>query len=301
MLQALRQYMTYANVMATAAVVFAMSGGAYALSGGGGTSQGSAVAASAHRAVAVKAKKKHKKPVSGKPGPRGPAGPQGATGPAGPAGPAGPTGPVGPTGATGATGAEGKAGSEGKEGKAGKNGKSVVVSEEKQGGPNCKEGGATFEQEGSGTKTSACNGSPWTAGGTLPSGNMETGVWVVQSEKGEERMAPISFPIPLAAPITGINCSTTTSSECRIHAVKLTETNVPGCGAGTVEKPEAEKGNLCIYEQANSNAEFEPALFVFHSSDAESFTEIATTGGFVEVHVTGEHGLARGTWAMKAE
>jgi hypothetical protein len=99
----LRARFTYANVAATLAVVFAMSGGAYA----------------ANRYV-ISSTKQIKpsvlKQLAGKSGATGPAGSPGAGGPAGPAGPAGPTGPSGSNGETGAPGVKGEAGKEGKEG-----------------------------------------------------------------------------------------------------------------------------------------------------------------------------------------
>lgn len=56
------------------------------------------------------------------------------------------------------------------------------------------------------SRTEVCNGEegptgdPWTAGGTLPNGETETGVWAFNITAGAgEVYAPISFPIPLAA------------------------------------------------------------------------------------------------------
>ena len=98
--------LTYANVAATVAVVFAMSGGAYA----------------ANKYV-ISSTKQIKpsvlKQLTGKGGPGGwrggggPAGRGGGGGPAAPPGPAGPTGPAGPKGETGASGGKGETGKEG--------------------------------------------------------------------------------------------------------------------------------------------------------------------------------------------
>jgi len=91
----MRRRLTYANITATLALVFAMSGGAYAAS---------KYLITSTKQISPKVLKKLK----------------GNTGPTGPTGPAGPTGATGVTGLTGAQGKEGKEGLLGKEGKEGK-------------------------------------------------------------------------------------------------------------------------------------------------------------------------------------
>jgi hypothetical protein len=106
MLSFARRRLTFANVAMTLALVFAMSGGAYA----------------AKKYLITSTKQispKVLKSLQGKAGPAGGAGPQG---PAGPVGPQGPAGPAGAAGTKGETGPEGKEGKEGKAGKDGKNG-----------------------------------------------------------------------------------------------------------------------------------------------------------------------------------
>src|ERR1700723_272580 len=97
MFSVIRRRLTFANVAMTLALVFAMSGGAYA----------------AGRYVITSTKQISPKVLkslqgkAGKPGANGAAGPQGpagAGGAVGPAGPAGPTGPAGPAGKDGTTG-----------------------------------------------------------------------------------------------------------------------------------------------------------------------------------------------------
>ncbi len=100
MLAAIRKRLTYTNVGITLALVFMMTGGAYA----------------AKRYVITSTKQIKPsvlKQLEGKTGPAGPGGP---------AGPAGPAGPVGPGGAAGKEGAPGKEGEEGAPGKEGKEG-----------------------------------------------------------------------------------------------------------------------------------------------------------------------------------
>jgi hypothetical protein len=105
----LRNRFTYSNVVATLALVFAMSGGA--------------LAASKYLITSTKQIKpsvlSSLKGKAGKAGAVGPAGAVGAVGPAGAAGTVGPAGPQGPAGDNGAPGAEGKAGKNGANGKEG--------------------------------------------------------------------------------------------------------------------------------------------------------------------------------------
>ena len=98
---------------------------------------------------------------------RGKPGKPGKPGPAGPQGPAGPTGPAGPAGAKGDKGDKGDTGAKGDKGEKGAKGD---------------------------------KGDPWTAGGTLPSGETETGTWgfgVSHTKEAVTAPVPISFPIPL--------------------------------------------------------------------------------------------------------
>jgi hypothetical protein len=108
----LRRRFTYSNVVATLALVFAMSGGA--------------LAASKYLITSAKQiKPSVLSSLKGKAGPAGAtgaAGAAGAVGPAGTAGAQGPSGSPGPAGELGAPGAEGKAGKNGANGAAGKEG-----------------------------------------------------------------------------------------------------------------------------------------------------------------------------------
>jgi hypothetical protein len=186
MIQLIRRHVTYANVVMTLALVFAMAGGAFAVTSRDGGRHATAIAAK-------KAKPKSK-------GLRGPAGPRGPQGPAGPEGKQGPVGPQGPAGAKGENGSNGTIGTNGKDGATGK---SVTV-----GVPSaseCQEGGATVEVEStSASKKKICNGSPWTAGGTLPHNASEKGMFTATNvgvnagAKGHGYGA-ISFGIPLAS------------------------------------------------------------------------------------------------------
>lgn len=146
MLSFLRRRVTYANLAMTIALVFAMTGGAFA----------------AKRWVITSTKQIKPsvlKQLEGKPGPAGPEGKQGL------AGPEGKQGPVGPEGKQGLDGKQGLEGKAGKDGTNGTNGKSVIVTEVKTGEAACNQlGGASFETEGSGKLFFACNGVEGKAG-----------------------------------------------------------------------------------------------------------------------------------------
>jgi collagen triple helix repeat protein len=235
MLSPLRNRFGIPGVISVVALVFAMLGGAYAANN---SSDGGATAS-------AKAK-------------RGPKGPKGATGPAGPAGPAGPQGPAGANGKDGANGTNGSPGAPGAAGK------SVVSSSfegtDEPGGAECEEaGGVQFQVEGSSTKQFACNGangedgSPWTAGGTLPVGATETGTWdlsgpstciTVDSEQKctaynfTGPSASISFTVPLESPIEG--------SKAIFIPAGGPNPDPTNC-SGSVEAPKAASGYLCVY------------------------------------------------------
>jgi hypothetical protein len=182
------QFSTAALILSAVALVFALMGGAYA------ASQAS----------------KKTKVVKGARGPRGLTGKEGA------AGAKGDTGAAGANGAKGDPGSPGGPGEKGEQGLKGENGKSAKVTSIPVGVAACNElGGAEVKVEPeAGQKV--CNGKqgiqgiqgeegdPWTAGGTLPSGAMERGVWAFngtpgETEGGGDAFAPISFTIPLAS------------------------------------------------------------------------------------------------------
>jgi hypothetical protein len=177
MFSKIRNRLTYTNVILTIALVFAMSGGAYA-------AKKYLITSTSQISPKVL------KSLQGKTGAKGTPGSPGAQGAVGPAGGQGPQGPAGPGGPKGDTGTGGT------------NGESVTATTLAK-GATCPEGGAEFKV-GAG-KTHACNGSPWTAGGTLPSGKTETGVWalteVTQTTLPRGARIPISFTIPLPSAI----------------------------------------------------------------------------------------------------
>jgi hypothetical protein len=305
MLSMVRRHMSPATVMSFAALIFAISGGvAYGgerIGGSSGPPHPGALAASTHARLA----KKKKSAPAGKPGPRGPAGPAGSVGPAGPAGSVGPAGPAGSVGPAGPAGPAGGAGPQGPAGKNGTNGTSVTASEFSGAkGPTCKEGGN--ELKSGADVTYVCNGNPWTAGGTLPSGKTETGLWSTLglSPIQETVYAPILFPLPLSGGALG-------AGEISDHIINPEEAAPAGCTGGTSEEPVAEPGNLCIYTTYLENASVvnrQPGVpGMIKVGEAKSGVEgvvalhVDPSGGLMVVEIKSPNGYAYGTWALTAK
>jgi hypothetical protein len=226
MFSALRKQMTPATALAFTALVFAITGGAFAAkgSGGGGApAKATASVTSTHHAVAAK-KLKKKTSSAGKPRPRGPAGPSG------PAGPAGSEGPAGPAGAKGEPGAAGKEGSAGK----GEKGETGTAGPQGPAGP-----------EGSFDKT-------------LPAGKTLEGEWSMlqyAAGSGFEGIVAtsVSFGIPLSRlPVPHL--IRVGGGEPVVNE-KGEEEVVPSTQCtGSAADPTASPGSLCIYTSGELNA-----------------------------------------------
>jgi hypothetical protein len=265
------QFSTTALILSLLALVFAATGGAYA-------------------ATSAQTSKKPKV-VKGPPGPRGKQGKPGA------AGPTGPQGPAGPAGASGAKGDPGQ------------NGKSVLVTKIEAEEGKCEErSGAEVKTEGSATGVEVCSGedgapgvegSPWTAGGVLPPGKTETGVWSFTGDEldGEELLAPISYPLPLKpgqAP-----------AEEHVH-FQGEATFAASCE--TPNPPAAKPGELCIYnfgglsEDALLHAAYVSVTPATSGPNGEE-PRSGLSGALIQFKFTGNPGeVARGygTWAVTA-
>lgn len=276
-----------ATILALVAMVFAMTGGAFALGAGGGGNGGHGARAQIAKVKRGKNKKQSRRKSSGKAGPRGPKGEPG---------PAGPTGAQGPAGPEGKAGANGKDGANGIPGEPGKDGASVTTSEVPVGSSTCEErGGAEFTATG-GATTTACNGkegSPWTASGTLPEGSSERGQWALAGS-GILRQTSLSFPIALAAPL----------DENHVHVIGPLEgfeeehqaaaiTN--GECTGTWQDPGAASRNLCVFVDP-SHADT-PALNI---ANAEAEGPGAGISGAIlgEENVDGELYFYKGSWVV---
>jgi len=272
MFSTLRTRFGIPGVISVIALVFAMFGGAYAASNSSGGGKATASA---------KAKK-------------GPRGPKGATGPAGPAGAQGPAGPQGAKGDAGANGAPGATGATGLAGT------SVTNTALAKGNVNCPEGGAEFKV-GSGAPTRACSGSPWTAGGTLPSGQTETGTWSIAYPGGTfaEFTVPISFPIPLKEAGEAFFF---TSEQVENQEFEVAGKDT-GCRWGLFEvnaKPEAKKtGTLCVFSQEYSTLN-ETGI---HPPGEPLEPGFGPAGGLVNMNRTNAaaQSIAYGVWAVTAK
>lgn len=286
MLSAVHKRLTYANVAMTLALVFAMTGGAFAVtSNGGGAS------------ATISAKKKGKAKVLR--GPRGPQGPEGKQGPAGAKGETGPpgakgeTGPAGPAGEKGPQGPTGVQGPGGATGAAGVNGENVTVTALSKGNANCAEGGAELSNK-TGTAF-ACNGMNGTGGsgsGCLESGKSETGQWalnaiVTSGNVAKNLFTPISFSIPLCSGVT-------------VTPHFLAEgTTVAGACEGTYIEPSAAKGNLCVYEGKLKNGFKNTAAFI-SAETQNSTTQGSGTLLVLQAETEGEHDVDSGDWVVTA-
>ena len=198
----------------------------------------------------------------------GPAGAPGAPGAAG-------TNGTGTPGAAGGPGPKGETGKEGPPGPKGENGKNGSP------GPEGPEGVCAKEH---------C---------TLPSNTTETGVWAsnVGLKETEVQLVPISLPVPLA-----------TGAKVAFHLVEEATGSAPPECPGTVAKPEAAPGNLCVYERAVVGGPFAISAYNPELGQTEP-SEIGTTGVILKVVEEHENSgtpevvdgwLVRGDWAVTA-
>lgn len=258
-------------VVAIVALVAALAGGAYAAGGGLTGKQKKEV-----KKIAKTEAKKYAK--RGPAGPAGPAGAKGDTGAQGATGPQGPAGPQGPGGAPGAPGA------------AGANGESVEIVEAN---PTACDGtgGVLYEVEA--TATPICNGSPWTAGGTLPAGATETGTWSAGTSTVENLalFSSISFNVPLAQ---GATYTTHFVNVANKEEHESLEGGTSTACTGTADDPTAPPGTLCIYEKARSGA-----YQSTHGLGFE-FTRLTNVAGAVLNFYSEPNGWAFGSWAITA-
>lgn len=206
---------------------------------------------------------------------------RGPAGPAGPAGAKGDTGAQGATGPQGAAGPQGPGGTPGAPGAAGANGESVEIVETNPAA--CEpSGGVVYEVEE--TPTAICNGhdgSPWPAGGALPKGATETGMWsLIGGGAAAEQPVPISFPIHLAEQL----------GTTKVHFVG---TGPEGVCTGNVSQPSAPEGELCVYTAELSGATFEG---IYQATG--SFPGASNSGALIFFKSVAAGAYGFGSWAV---
>ncbi len=288
----MRSRLTPSTVIATLALVFAITGGAYA----------------ARRYLITSTRQFSPKVLEQLQARAGTTGPTGPIGPAGPAGTRGETGPAGEKGAAGSPGANGRDGT---------NGESITNKEFVGEAGECTEGGTELKA-GTGAPTYLCNGEEGTNGTngkngatgpqgptgpegnikeTLASGETETGVWAAATGKAGKilgaakgALAAISFTIPLGEELLVANN--------QVHIIgEGKEGEGKGCPAGSkAAKPEAEAGNLCIFVSSQ-----EGVAGITPTSLESGGVGAGRTGSVVYLATTGSELHASGTWAVMAK
>lgn len=265
----LKRRITYTNIAVTAALLFAMAGGAYAAS----------------KYVITSKKQISPTVLKQLKGARGQSGPAGAQG---------------KEGAAGKEGAPGKDGINGTNGKDGVSATAVAFSGEKTlGSETCLEGGLEVTSA-SGTSL-VCNGeegipghngSPWTPNSELPSGATETGTFYVAHVGNDPNdHAVVSFPVKLHAP----------PEEAKIKVLKFEETTA-GC-EGTVDAPTAASGYFCVYlgKVASNLANAFEIVTVVRDPSSIGGADQTTAGALITAEwkkAPEASGVSDGTWAV---
>jgi hypothetical protein len=261
MLKAIRTRITPATVIATIALVFAMTGGAYA-------AKKYLITSTKQISPKVLTALKGKAGATGAAGAPGPKGATGATGATGGTGAAGPQGPAGPAGAQGAAGAKGETGPKGEAGKNGTFGEGTLPS-----GVTEKGVWSLTAYQG---EEAASNGE-----------EIETeGQWNV----------PVTFPTSLAAGLDANHVR-----YVPIPNGPPVENNPdPIHCSGSAENPTAASGYLCVYEAEISEIIAPQAVPIHPVGKSGIGTDpFGFRISFIVTGVKEEpEGNARGTWAV---
>ena len=135
----------------------------------------------------------------------------------------------------------------------------------------------------------------------LPKNATETGVWAFGQQGGEEIWVPVaSFTVPLEAGLNVEHVHLINAEGMELHFVEPgippTTTTPTACGSpvGTVAKPKADSGNLCVYIQVLVKSESGSELI---SDPATGGSGAGTSGAFLIVLGLGA-AQGRGSWAV---
>jgi hypothetical protein len=212
----------------------------------------------------------------------------------GPEGKQGVPGPAGKDGSNGADGANGTSGSDGKGAEA-----ISFTGSKTVGSVTCTEGGV--EVRSAGANNLVCNGKKGTNGqtgftDTLPGGKTEVGAWSYGAGPSGLKRIPISFTIPLAAPL----------GENEVHFINEAGEEISSLGGsgvppafcdGDAATPTADPGHLCVYAGTESDL-----------AAASNFIKLltggvgaSTSGAVLLFGGLSEGGLGSGAWAVTAE
>jgi hypothetical protein len=329
MLPSPRRRLANLSIVPVIALVFALSGGAWALAAGSnGAHPGS-----------------HSSGKSGKRGPKGPRGPQGPAGAGGPQGPLGPAGLSGPRGETGQAGVAGPSGANGRtvlngtgapSAAQGQQGDFYINTDTSEiygpksevgwgGGISLKGAPGTTGPPGSGGKSVVTNsfdgehepgepgegpcaengGAEFEVEGSgevhyLCNGGGGGGDGVPETLKGSWSLGQVNALAAEEPLYLSISFDIPLASGPTVRYVKASGGNAAGCG-GTVSEPAAESGNICVYAASEENLNVPRALNGF-SNLVEATNNVSPDGtsGAVIKGLTVAAGAtsAYGTWAV---
>jgi hypothetical protein len=271
MLSAIRSRLNATSLLAVLALVFAMTGGAYA----------------ANRYLITSTKQISPKVLKALKGASGGAGANGAPGAAGPGGPGG---PQGPGGAQGPGGPGGPAGAPGKEGPPGKDGKNGTT-------------GFTKTLPAGATETGT-----WVvhaaAEGEEPSLSLSFAIPLAKELEATQ------VKLMRKKPEEKENCAPLGTKEekeaCEAKNKKIEEiekeieTTKAAC-PGSAEEPAAVEGNLCVYEGENFAGHVELASAKIVKPYKLFVVGAGTAGAVMATKATGVPAIAFGSWAVTAE
>ncbi|HEY5193273.1 MAG TPA: collagen-like protein [Solirubrobacteraceae bacterium] len=263
----IRRRVTYANVAMTLALVFAMTGGAYA----------------AKKYLITSTRQISPKVLSSLKGKAGPAGPAGPAGTAGAAGIAGSQGPAGAPGAKGETGPAGLAGSAGPAGAKGAPGSPWTA-------------GGTLPSKA--TETGV-----W-AFGLVPPGTNVTTLRVSISFPiqlaGGLSGAGCETVEPNPQPHVADTCQVHYINAAGKEAIEAGEEVTSTACTGSTASPTAAPGNLCVYT-TRLTAATSLNRSIASPENAVETPGTGTAGAYIKFENAEEESQGWGTWAVTAE